>query len=51
MLADVIRNNNPEPLNNSLDTSLNAGAEQRIVDVFVWLLTNKSPSDLVDKDD
>lgn len=50
MLADVTRNN-PEPLNNSLDTSLKENTDQRIVDVFVWLLTNESRPDFVDNDD
>jgi hypothetical protein len=47
MLPDVIRND-VKPLNNSPESNLNADAEQRIVDVFVWLLTNEADRSPVD---
>lgn len=51
MLPDVIRNDDLKPLNNSPKSSSNAEAELRIVDVFVWLLTNEGDSNPVDSGD
>ena len=51
MLLDVIRNDDLKPLNNSPTSSSNADAEQRIVDVFVWLLTNEGDRNPVDSGD
>ena len=51
MLPDVIRNDDLKPLNNSPEVSSNVDAEQRIVDVFVWLLTNEGDRNPVDSGD
>jgi hypothetical protein len=51
MLPDVIRNDDLKPLNNSPESSFNSDAEQRIVDVFVWLLTNEGERNPVDSGD
>jgi hypothetical protein len=51
MLPDVTLHDKGELSENLPKGELNADAEKRIVDIFVWLLTNEPHAPLVDNDD